>query len=387
MSKSSARWLSWVPLVLWLLGSAGLVTWAVGRSFHVGQMLLPREQAAAIAVAIALCAGLALSWVWLLLRALARRLGAAPAPSLFERRIVRYPLLALLLLLPLLLLYGRYVEPRWVVVRTVELGSTLRSGAREGVGPEAPPRAGAAATNGPVRVAVISDLHMDGDREPFTSLADHVNGTDPDLILLLGDTLNSPRGLKTLRRSLGRMRARHGKYAVRGNWEVWYWRHLSVLKGTGFSWLSGRQVTRTIRGTTVHLTGLDYSDRLGADRVRRVMRRLEAARPAGWRLFLYHTPDLVEQVSSAQLYLAGHTHGGQISVPLFGALVTLSRYGKRYERGLTALGWRRWIYVNPGVGVEPMVPLRIGVRPEVTLFELGQPPQRPVEAASGSGGR
>jgi predicted MPP superfamily phosphohydrolase len=255
-------------------------------------------------------------------------------------------------------------------VRTVELGRA--------------PQAGAAAkrTARPVRVAVISDLHMDADREPFTSLADHVNGADPDLILLLGDTLNSPRGLKTLRRSLRRMRARHGKFAVRGNWEVWYWSRLSVLKGTGFSWLRGRQVTRTIRGTTVHLTGLDYSDNLSPQTLARTMRRLGAARPAGWRLFLYHTPDLAEQVPAAQLYLAGHTHGGQISVPLFGALVTLSRHGKRYERGLTALGWRRWIYVNPGVGVEPMVPLRLGVRPEVTLFELGQPPVQPVEGAA-----
>jgi predicted MPP superfamily phosphohydrolase len=176
------------------------------------------------------------------------------------------------------------------------------------------------------------------------------------------------------------MRARYGKYAVRGNWEAWYWKHLPVLKGTGFTWLHGRRVTRTIRGTTVHLTGLDYADRLDRGKLARAVRLLEQARPPGWRLFLYHTPDLVEQVPSAQLYLAGHTHGGQISVPLFGALVTLSRYGKRYERGLTELGWRRWIYVNPGVGVEPMVPLRIGVRPEVTLFELGQPPGPPVEA-------
>ena len=56
--------------------------------------------------------------------------------------------------------------------------------------------------------------------------------------------------------------------------------------------------------------------------------------------------------------------------------MTLSRHGKRYERGLsevTGARARRWVYVNPGVGVEPMVPLRLGVRPEVTLLELGQP--------------
>ena len=63
------------------------------------------------------------------------------------------------------------------------------------------------------------------------------------------------------------------------------------------------------------------------------------------------------------------------SIPFFGALVTLSRYGKRFERGLYRVGDTH-LYVNPGIGVEPMVPLRIGVRPEVTLFVLGGPPGR-----------
>jgi predicted MPP superfamily phosphohydrolase len=88
-------------------------------------------------------------------------------------------------------------------------------------------------------------------------------------------------------------------------------------------------------------------------------------------VLLYHTPDLAPQVPSADLYLAGHTHGGQISLPFFGALVTLSRHGKRFERGRVQVG-RTVVYTNPGIGVEPAIPLRLGVPPEVTLVRLGE---------------
>ena len=94
----------------------------------------------------------------------------------------------------------------------------------------------------------------------------------------------------------------------------------------------------------------------------------------GGASLLHHTPDLVEQVPSAALYLAGHTHGGQVSLPGFGALVTLSRYGKRFERGMSRVG-ATTVYVTPGIGVEPIVPVRFGVRPEVSLLLLGEAPR------------
>jgi predicted MPP superfamily phosphohydrolase len=245
------------------------------------------------------------------------------------------------------------VEPRWVTVQEVGLGGVLPEDRR------------------PVRIAVISDLHAEGDREPWSGLAEQVNSTDPDLILMLGDTLNRSRALPVLRRILRRMRASHGKYAVWGNWETWYWSRLPLLEGTGFSWLHRRRVTKRIHGQTVHLVGLPFGNKTKGARAERLLARA----PRGWRIFLYHTPDLVMEVPSADLYLAGHTHGGQVAIPLYGALVTLSRFGKRFERGLYRVE-QTHLYVNPGIGVEPAVPVRLGVRPEVTLITLGSPPRR-----------
>jgi hypothetical protein len=327
------------------------------HTFHIGRMPLPRSQALAIGVSFAVFVSLAAAWVMLGLRVLGKRLGWSQEPNLLDRTWVRVALLALLVLAAAAYLYGRYVEPRRLVVRDLALGQVEADS---------------------VRIAVISDLHISEDRPPWTKLAAKVNGTRPDMILLLGDTLNREAALPVLQRALKQMKAPEGKFAIRGNWEAWYWSHLPLLDGTGFRWLDEKAptVTRNIRGVTVHLVGLPYRD----DRPRGDAEALLSRLPDddGWRLFLYHTPDLATRVPSADLYLAGHTHGGQIALPLFGALVTLSRHGKRFERGRTQVG-STVVYVNPGIGVEPIIPLRLGVPPEVTLVRLGRrhsPPNR-----------
>ena len=75
--------------------------------------------------------------------------------------------------------------------------------------------------------------------------------------------------------------------------------------------------------------------------------------------------------NNIDLYLAGHTHGGQVALPFYGALVTLAATGKKYESGLHQLG-NTYIYTNRGIGMEggraPRV--RFCARPEVTVFDI-----------------
>jgi predicted MPP superfamily phosphohydrolase len=70
------------------------------------------------------------------------------------------------------------------------------------------------------------------------------------------------------------------------------------------------------------------------------------------------------------LFCAGHVHGGQIAMPFYGALVTLSRYGKQYEAGLYKAG-PMWLYVSRGVGMEGGAAPRVRFcsRPEVAVLE------------------
>ena len=87
----------------------------------------------------------------------------------------------------------------------------------------------------------------------------------------------------------------------------------------------------------------------------------------------HHSPDYIEEASRAGFdpYFAGHTHGGQVRIPGYGAILVLSKYGKRYEAGLYSRD-RTWMYVNRGLGLEsgwsPRV--RLFCRPEVTVLEV-----------------
>ncbi|MCA1618062.1 MAG: hypothetical protein LC795_01860 [Acidobacteria bacterium] len=97
----------------------------------------------------------------------------------------------------------------------------------------------------------------------------------------------------------------------------------------------------------------------------------------GFTVFLYHTPDEIPEAAETgrvDLYCAGHTHGGQVALPVYGALVTLSKFGKRFESGLHRVG-PTWLYVTRGVGMEggPAPRVRFFARPEITVIELAPP--------------
>ena len=72
-------------------------------------------------------------------------------------------------------------------------------------------------------MVLLSDLHVDGPSAALTELPGRVNALNPDLLIYTGDSLNSAEGLPELRRLLSAMHPRFGRYAVRGNHDVWYW--------------------------------------------------------------------------------------------------------------------------------------------------------------------
>jgi predicted MPP superfamily phosphohydrolase len=100
---------------------------------------------------------------------------------------------------------------------------------------------------------------------------------------------------------------------------------------------------------------------------------LDQAPPGALTLLLYHTPDLMPQAAllGVDLYLAGHTHGGQWRLPGFGAILTSSKFWKRYEAGYYCEGATQ-LYVSRGLGLEGFgTPrARFFCPPEVVLFTL-----------------
>ncbi|MCK9574227.1 MAG: metallophosphoesterase [Candidatus Omnitrophica bacterium] len=215
----------------------------------------------------------------------------------------------------------------------------------------------------------ISDLHCDAKVRNEEKLVKIINEINPDIIVFTGDALNAEKALGNFKKTLKNLNAKSGKFAVRGNFDVWYWKDIDIFEGTGFIELDKEAVSFTSANQDVTIAGLS------AESSAENLKFLEKLPGNYYTVFLSHYPGINEIIENTaiDLYLTGHTHGGQFSLPFYGALITMSRYGKKYEAGLYALGKDKALYVNRGIGMEGGVAPRIRFfsRPEITVFYIG----------------
>jgi len=245
-----------------------------------------------------------------------------------------------------LVLYARYLEPHWIAVREQPVPLP---GLRE-----------------PLRLVIFSDLHSDNRFDLDATVAERINQQNPDVLLFLGDSLNSPDRALAFRAALSSMHARYAKLAIRGNWDTWFWDDIDLFGGTGFveineGWREIHAGSNTLRlGAHAFLDDNRPDVAIG-----------QVPPGDGPAIFLYHANDYVHAAAQAgvDLYLCGDTHGGQIQLPFWGALFSVGRLGRDFVRGSYREGPTR-VHVTPGVGVERSLPLRLGVRPEITTLLL-----------------
>jgi len=222
----------------------------------------------------------------------------------------------------------------------------------------------------PVRIVHLSDIHCDPEPRLEEILPDLVAAEEPDLVVFTGDAVNEPAGLPVFRKAMQALTKVAPVFAVKGNWDVWYFRELERFDGTDVRALDGDAEVVDAGGTRVRVAGLAYDHEEDLDRA------LGGAAPGDLSVLLYHTPDLVPDLAARaappDLYLCGHTHGGQVRLPFYGAVITLSRLGKAYEAGLYALAKGTRLYVNRGLGMEggPAPRVRFLCRPEITVLEI-----------------
>lgn len=220
-----------------------------------------------------------------------------------------------------------------------------------------------------LRVAQLSDLHV-GDRTPPDRIAAAIalaNSLSPDLVVLTGDFLS--RGKETvplLREQLGGLAA--PTVAVLGNHDHWVDAGGTAreLERLGYGVLRNQHTRFTLRGAPFTVVGVDDLLTGHADPERAL-----AGAPRGSRLVLAHGPRTAEKLRGAGeplLVLAGHTHGGQIAIPILTRLLLSAVVHEPYLRGRFQLGAVQ-LYVNRGIG-NTAFRLRVNSDPEVTLVTL-----------------
>lgn len=231
----------------------------------------------------------------------------------------------------------------------------------------------------PVRVLLASDIHVAGPDMPPERLArivDQINALRPDIVLLAGDFI-SDKMLSTriypfdeIMAPLRALRAPLGAFAVLGNHDHWVDAAAAreALIRAGVRPLNNEAV----RAGPLAIGGLD-DDYTGHADLPRTLAALRAL--GGVPILLSHSPDPFPDVPGwLPLMVAGHTHCGQISLPLIGPLATASRHGRRYVCGRIDENGRTLI-VGAGLGTS-VVPLRIGAVPDMWMVEVGPAPQR-----------
>jgi predicted MPP superfamily phosphohydrolase len=252
------------------------------------------------------------------------------------------------------------VEPLWLKRTQLQ----ITSGALD---PSAPP----------VRIVHLTDLHIERSSYRERRVVRAVNALRPDVIVLTGDYLNlsylsDETSVAHFRQLVEQLEAPHGIYAVRGSVEPTLESMERLVAGTPMTWLEQEAVTLDVRGQRLTLVGVACSHRHAQD-AERLAQAMEDVPPDTFTLLLYHSPDLIEEAAAQEidLYLAGHTHGGQLRLPFYGAIVTASRYGKRYARGRFEFG-RTTLYVSQGLGFEGggMPRARFLCRPEIVRLDL-----------------
>lgn len=229
----------------------------------------------------------------------------------------------------------------------------------------------------PLRVAVVSDLHVGSPGKNVVQLdrvVQTINAGHPDLILLLGDFVIqdviggkfvSPEEIADHLRPL---HAPRGVFAVLGNHDWWLGapRVASALESAGVHVIDDRAV----RMNEFWLAGVsDLWE--GPHDLARALAPIQDDAPV---VLITHNPDLFPQVPNRVcLTLAGHTHGGQVALPLIGRPIVPSRYKQRYaighvhERGTD-------LFVTSGVGTS-IVPVRFRVPPEVVFLTISGAPR------------
>lgn len=235
----------------------------------------------------------------------------------------------------------------------------------------------------PLRLLHISDIHLERLTEREEQLLALARAARPDLIVMTGDYLNLSYNRDDLAKSqivelLSRLEAPYGVYATLGSPPADL-RHevVPLLESLPLCLLRDEWVEVNVgRGASLVLLGLDCTHFLDEDG--RSLAKVAAAAPnSAPRVLLYHSPELMPEAvkRNIDLYVCGHTHGGQVRLPLIGPLLTSSQLGRRYVMGHYRQG-KTNLYVSRGVGLEGLSAPRVRLLapPEITLITLRPTP-------------
>ena len=274
-------------------------------------------------------------------------------------------------ILAVVILWSFFVEPNWYRLRQVKVTGQKK-------------------VRKPITILHLSDIHFVKKEGSKRSFFQRLSMLNPDLIFLTGDIIDNDEGIETAARLISGLRARYGTFLVLGNHEYFDYyigdsvryhlglgktsahrnnvsRFISEMQRVGVHVLVNESMKLNVHGTPILISGTDDPVTQKID----FERTLRGLSPETLNILLIHHLDGLLKLShhGIDLVFAGHTHGGQIRVPLLGPVVCETKLGRRYVAGLhTYKGMT--IFVSRGLGASRTLFPRLACRPEAIFFEV-----------------
>lgn len=241
------------------------------------------------------------------------------------------------------------------------------------------------------KIVAISDIHAGSnfiDEAKIRRIVELANAQNPDLIVLLGDyvaeqhfnraELKMP--LETAAENLKGLQAKYGVYAILGNHDEEYNAQLVrvALEKDGYRVLKNEAVSIQTENEKLRLLGVTDSSKItnwGEANKATIAALDKLESKEGKIIILTHNPDALACTTGelpispdAVLFLAGHTHGGQVRLPFIGTPVVPTNFKQKYVSGFVR-DRRIDIFVTPGIGTSIM-PIRFDVPPEISVLNI-----------------
>lgn len=229
-----------------------------------------------------------------------------------------------------------------------------------------------------LRIAQISDIHLGPmlEERHLEHIVGQANEFQPHLTVVTGDLITTRRDpLELCVRHLARLRATAGVYGCMGNHERWAdaEEELEAMAARqGMRFLRYESTLLRFGSAKLNLVGIDYEDL--KNRSTYLERAAPLQSPDAVNLLLSHNPDVIGTAAAKgfDITLAGHTHGGQVTLEFLHPSVNVARYYTPYVYGrynTNAGGRRATAWVTRGIGTI-FVPARLGAPPEIPLIRL-----------------
>lgn len=218
----------------------------------------------------------------------------------------------------------------------------------------------------PITLVHLSDLHIKRWGELEEDVISKVKEINPDFIIITGDFVSHTKGIPLAAKFIDRLSKIAPIYGVMGNndyTEVGTELLVDELTKAGLRLLFNESLLITLlNGQSLNLIGIDD--------IKSAISGMDSALPS---IALAHSPDMITQLKKypVDVLLSGHTHGGQICLPLIGPVITHTKLGRRYAAGLFEFNGTR-LYVNRGLGTS-LLPARFLARPEIAVISIWPP--------------